>query len=116
VDLHTHFGYQKFTAEAIAVVCSPKDKEQFKIFRIKDCHLDEIGNCKKRGHHKHTFGERDGFEECQHVELVEKNASHYAVCEDKRSAPSNSQAQPSKMLKDEETKPRKLKDSEVCSA
>ncbi|KZV96042.1 hypothetical protein EXIGLDRAFT_833964 [Exidia glandulosa HHB12029] len=36
VDLHTHSGYQSMLPEAFAVVCAPKSKPNFGIFRLTD--------------------------------------------------------------------------------
>ncbi|KAF7722633.1 hypothetical protein EC973_002905 [Apophysomyces ossiformis] len=55
VDLHTHCSYQLMLPEAIAIVCAPKHKPDFGIFRMTDPPgLDIISTCKaERAFHPH---------------------------------------------------------------
>ncbi|ORX45661.1 Mov34-domain-containing protein [Hesseltinella vesiculosa] len=55
VDLHTHCSYQLMLPEAIAIVCAPKNKPDFGIFRLTDPPgLDVISSCKiERAFHPH---------------------------------------------------------------
>ncbi|KAI8096923.1 uncharacterized protein BX664DRAFT_325188 [Halteromyces radiatus] len=55
VDLHTHCSYQLMLPEAIAIVCAPKHKPSYGVFRLTDPPgLDVISSCKiERAFHPH---------------------------------------------------------------
>ncbi|KAI8582491.1 hypothetical protein K450DRAFT_227425 [Umbelopsis ramanniana AG] len=55
VDLHTHCSYQLMLPEAIAIVCAPKHKPNYGIFRLTDPPgLDVITRCREpRAFHPH---------------------------------------------------------------
>ncbi|KAJ2741872.1 hypothetical protein GGI20_004886 [Coemansia sp. BCRC 34301] len=49
LDLHTQCSYQLMLPEAIAIVCSPKHRPRFGIFRLTDpTGIDVIQNCKQK--------------------------------------------------------------------
>ncbi|KAJ2636334.1 hypothetical protein GGF44_003157 [Coemansia sp. RSA 1694] len=49
LDLHTQCSYQLMLPEAIAIVCSPKHRPRFGIFRLTDpAGIDVIQNCKQK--------------------------------------------------------------------
>ncbi|KAF8323946.1 JAB1/MPN domain-containing protein [Clavulina sp. PMI_390] len=54
MDLHTHSQYQKMMPECIAIVCAPRHRPNFGIFRLTDPPgLDLITKCNKQGFHPH---------------------------------------------------------------
>lgn len=67
VDQHTHWPYQKFFPEAIAVVCSPKFN-QTGYFNLTHEGMSYIGACKGRGFHQHP-SHPPMFQSCGHVEF-----------------------------------------------
>ncbi|ORX68822.1 Mov34-domain-containing protein [Linderina pennispora] len=57
LDLHTHFSYQQFMPEAIAIVCSPKYDPRYGVFRLTDpSGMDVIKSCKQEA----AFHPHDG--------------------------------------------------------
>ena len=64
IDMHTHYGYQIQTPEAIAIVCAPSidDIKYFTLTLPKG--MKEVGECNEIGFHPHS---RYLFKECQHV-------------------------------------------------
>lgn len=65
VDLHTHFSYQMFLPEAIAIVWAPDYDPTYGIFSLTDEGMHEIETCQERGFHKHV--ESNLFKNSSHV-------------------------------------------------
>ena len=66
VDVHTHANYQYFLPEAVAVVYSPMEESQLKIFNLTSDGLERVRNCKTVGFHP---GHNCDFQEASHVKV-----------------------------------------------
>lgn len=57
--------------EAVAIVYSPIERDQFKAFRVKNERVREISSCDAKGFHEHKDSAGlFAWEECPHIEYV----------------------------------------------
>lgn len=68
IDLHTQFGFQIMTPEAIAIVCAPKFNENLTFLLTPDYGMKVISECSQSGFHQHQ-NNPPIFEVCDHVRL-----------------------------------------------
>lgn len=68
VDLHTHCSYQLMLPEAVAIVCSPKHKENGFFSLTPEYGLNAIASCRKSGFHPHPK-EPPLYKDSSHVRL-----------------------------------------------